>query len=173
MALVALLPLVLAACGGGDDSSSASPAPQPAPATPADSGASDSNTEQTETETANQAADTTAELISTPEFEFTGTFELNVKVAPAPAGSVQYYVNICSDFEQLEATEAKPASWLVNYDSCLLRTFVTSQEQVFNLSLSESQSELIAQIWPMENGAIPVNMFWQKQSQASEWIIAL
>ena len=83
MSLVAWLSLVLIACGGGGgESNSASPAPQPSPATPADSGAND--TEQTETEAANEAADTTAELLSTPDFDFTGSFELNVKVAPAP-----------------------------------------------------------------------------------------
>ncbi|REL36544.1 hypothetical protein [Thalassotalea euphylliae] len=178
LVLAALFSAALTACGGGEGGESTnSPVPAttpPAPATPSDNNtSSDASNEQTEAEAANEAADTTAELVSTPDFDFAGSFELDVTIAAAPAGSTQYYVNICSDFEQIEAKEGAPASWQVNYDSCLLRTFITGQAQVFTLSLSEAQSELIAQVWPMENGAIPTDLFWQKQSQSSEWLITL
>lgn len=169
LVLTALFSVVLVACGGGSsDKESSESSTLPVPAT---TSSNDSSNEQTDTQAANDAADKTAELVSTPEFDFAGSFALDVTIAAAPAGNKQYYVNICSDFEQVEAKQGAPASWQVNYESCLLRTFITGQAQAFALSLSESQNALIAQVWPMESGAMPIDLFWQKQSEDSEWLI--
>ncbi|NMP32091.1 hypothetical protein HII17_10975 [Thalassotalea sp. M1531] len=147
--LIILLLSTLTACGGG----------------------SESTKEPTISSTiAPQSSDidiTTGELISTPEFSFIGSFDLTINIAEAPEGSIQYYINICSEFTE-ENNEI-----IVNYDSCMLRTFLTSQPQSFELALSESQSTLVAQIWPMENNAVVIDVFWQKQGEVSVWNISI
>ena len=105
--------------------------------------------------------------LSTPEFSFTGSFDLDITVAKAPAGNLQYYVNICSDFEE------QNGATVINYDSCLLRAFLTGEDQQFTLNLSESRTQLLAQIWPMENNAVPIDRNWVKQAGLTTWKIEI
>lgn len=147
-----LLAALLTACGGGggDSKSSAPVAPAPEPV------ATSGNNEEEEV---------TADLTTTPDFTFSGSYELTVVVEKAEYTGVQYYVNVCSDYEASDPMTVK-------YDSCMLRTHVTEADQEFVLSLSESQESLLAQVWPMENGAEPIDIIWQKGQDTATWRIS-
>lgn len=143
---------LLSACGGGGGDSKSSTPVAPAPEPVATSGN-------------NEEEEVTADLTTTPDFTFSGSYELTVVVEKAPAASVQYYVNVCSDYEATDPMTVK-------YESCMLRTYITDTDQEFVLSLSESQASLLAQVWPMENGAEPIDIIWQKGADSSTWRIS-
>ena len=108
---------------------------------------------------------TTDDLISNTTFEFTSGFELTLILSAIEEPSVQYFVNICSDYTQVEE------SYSINYDSCRLRTSFTESDQSFDVSLSAAETVLIAQVWPMENDAIPINFFWSRTDSNEPWEI--
>ena len=62
---------------------------------------------------------------------------------------------------------------IINYDSCKLRTTLTSSEQTFTLSLSTVEVELIAQIWPIEEDAQPINVHWNIAEFGNSWQISI
>lgn len=152
--IICLFSIGLLACGGGGGSSSEQPEPAPT-----------DTTQVVQTDTSTNEVKTTAELVSTPEFTFTGNFELTVVIGKQPEGSVQHYINICGDYQ------VSGEQYLINYDTCLLRTFMSADVQMFQLSLSESQTRLVAQVWPMENDVQPINILWFKQSNENTWYI--
>jgi len=110
---------------------------------------------------------TTAELISTQEFDFKSDHNLKVTIAKSPEENRQYYINICSDYKEREG------KIVINYKSCKLRAFLNSAEQNYTLILSAAETQLLAQIWPMENNAQPYDFYWNKSSNSKQWKIAL
>lgn len=145
-----LLVTLLTACGGGGDSKNSAP-----PAAPVPIATSGNNEEQ----------EVTADLTTTPDFTFLGSYELTVVVEKVEYAGVQYYVNVCSDYDASDPMTVK-------YESCMLRTYITEVDQEFVLSLSESQDSLLAQVWPMENGAKPIDIIWQKGKDTETWRIS-
>jgi hypothetical protein len=61
----------------------------------------------------------------------------------------------------------------INYDSCKLRKTLTTLEQAFTLSLSNAEMMLVAQIWPIENGAQPVTLYWNITESGHSWKITI
>jgi len=109
---------------------------------------------------------TTGDLISAPEFDLSSSSELQVSVPASPSTTISYYINVCTDFSS-EADEI-----IINYASCKLRTTLSEAEQQFMLSLSAAENLLVAQIWPIENGAQPINQYWNIAESGNSWQIS-
>jgi len=109
--------------------------------------------------------ETTDELVSNTTFEFTSGFDLTLILPALDSPAVLHFVNICSDYTEVEKV------YTINYDSCRLRTSFTTLKQSFILSLSAAETELIAQVWPIENNAIPINVFWSRIDNRDVWEI--
>lgn len=110
---------------------------------------------------------TTSDLISAPDFNFISSTNLEVVLPASPSTTVSYFISICTDFYK-ENDEV-----IINYDSCKLRTTLTSSEQTFTLSLSTVEVELIAQIWPIEEDAQPINVHWNIAEFGNSWQISI
>ncbi len=99
----------------------------------------------------------TSDLVATSDFDFITSVSLAVKLPIAPSSSINYFINICTDFSE-ESNEVS-----INYGSCKLRTLLKPQEQSFTLVLSTAESKLIAQRWPIEAAADPIKLgFFRK-----------
>lgn len=107
----------------------------------------------------------TSELISTPDFNFISGTKLTVTLPVAPTATIDYFINICTDFTNEDNLIT------INYQSCKLRTAITSQTQEFTLSLSVAELQLIAQIWPMESDAKVMNAYWDIAESGHNWQI--
>lgn len=110
---------------------------------------------------------TTSELVSDPNFDFTSNTTVDVTIPASLSTTISYFINICTDFTE-ENNEV-----IINYDSCKLRTTLTTLEQAFTLSLSNAEVMLIAQIWPIENGAEPVTFYWNITESGLNWKIII
>jgi len=110
---------------------------------------------------------TTGDLVSDIEFDFISSINLDVTLPASPSTSIGYFINICTDFSNV-SNEIE-----INYDSCKLRTTLTTVTQQFTLSLSAAELLIIAQIWPIENGAQPINVYWDIAESGSSWKIAI
>ncbi len=110
---------------------------------------------------------TTSELVSDPDFNFISNTDVDITVPVSPSTTISYFINICTDFTK-ENDEVK-----INYDSCKLRTTLTTLEQEFTLSLSNAELMLVAQIWPIENGAQPVTLYWNITESGHRWKITI
>ena len=141
-------------CGGGDEDSAVETPPAPVlipEATPA----------------VIEPTITTSELISEPDFDFISSTDLVVTIPASPSTTVSYFINICTDFYN-ENEKVK-----INYESCKLRTILSTLEQPFTLSLSNAELALVAQIWPIEEGAHAVTLYWNIDESGNNWKIAI
>jgi len=112
----------------------------------------------------------TADLISAPDFNLSSSNELQISLSASPSSTVNYFINICTDFAKQDSSKNNE-SIKINYASCKLRTKVALTEKQFTLSISPVEKELIAQIWPIENGAQPINFYWNIDDSGKDWQI--
>jgi len=145
----ATLTLTIVSCGGGGDEATTPPLANEDVITPV------------------EAIQTTDDLISNTSFEFTSGFELTLILSALEESEVQHFVNVCSDYTQ------DNQNYIINYDSCRLRAPFTETQQHFDISLSAAETTLIAQVWPIENNATPINFFWSRADNDEEWQINL
>lgn len=150
-----IIAITMAGCGGGSEEEKESSPTETVVITTAAS-------EDLPIETIN-----TSSLISNVDFDFTSGDELKVTLPASPSTSIGYFVNICTNFID-ESNEVK-----IDYDSCKLRTTLASQKRSFTLSLSTSESVFIAQIWPIENAAKPITVYWNIVELGRSWKIAM
>jgi len=143
-----IIGITIAGCGGGEEEESAV-------------------TVIAKTQVVNEPTITTSELVSDPDFNFISNTDVDITVPVSPSTTVSYFINICTDFTK-ENDEVK-----INYDSCKLRTTLTTLEQEFTLSLSNAELMLVAQIWPIENGAQPVTLYWNITESGQSWKITI
>lgn len=137
---------------GGEEESNSTPDPEPQPTTP--------------TVEIEAVITKTSDLVTSAEFSLSSSAQLKVTLPPS-SDATQYFINICSDFEQ-QGDNIK-----INYQSCKLRTTITAQEQHFTLALSTAEQNLIAQIWPLEDGATPLSIFWDISKAGNDWQLDL
>lgn len=109
----------------------------------------------------------TSDLIIDPDFNLISSINLDVVLPASPSTTVSYFISICTDFYE-ESGEV-----IINYDSCKLRTTLAPLEQSFTLSLSAAELVLLAQIWPIEDGAQPINIYWNITDSGNSWQIAI
>jgi len=105
----------------------------------------------------------TADLVSTTNFEFMSGYQLTIEL-PASKNSGRYFINVCTDYSTNEPIE-------VVYDSCKIRTFLESSTQTVVLTLSESERNLVAQIWPIEATAEPNTVYFNTTADNADWQI--
>lgn len=142
----------IASCGGGEEQSSSTPVLETPPPPP--------------------VTITTSDLVSKADFDLLSSADLDITLPSAPSKSVNYFINICTDFS-VNNSAVNSSSVNINYDSCKLRTTLITQEQVFSLSLSAAESMIVAQIWPIEAGAQPITLFWDITESGNIWKIAI
>ena len=126
-----------------------------------------SQKEITKTPPTTEEISTTRDLVSEADFDFISSADLDITIPASPSTTVHYFINICTDFSK-ENDDVK-----INYDSCKLRTSLDDNEQQFTLALSNAELVLIAQIWPIEDGAKPINTYWDITESGSSWNIVL
>ena len=109
----------------------------------------------------------TKDLVSKSDFDFISKADLEVIIPTSPTGSVNYFINICTDF----TTENDTVE--INYNSCKLRTTLGTKEQSFSLFLSSAETLLVAQVWSIEVGTKPVTVFWNIVESGKKWQIVI
>ncbi len=109
----------------------------------------------------------TGDLISAPDFNLISFTKLQISLPASPSTTISYFVNVCTDFTNDLAND----DIIINYASCKLRTKLAITAQQFTLSLSAAEEQLIAQIWPIENGALPINIYWNIADSGKNWQI--
>lgn len=107
----------------------------------------------------------TGDLISDSSFEFTSGFDIKVNLMAVDQSSLKHFINVCSDYKQ------RNDEYIINYSSCQLRTTLVQAEQSFTLSLSSAETKLIAQIWPIKDNSVPINLFWNRSNDTNSWDI--
>jgi len=111
----------------------------------------------------------TADLISSPDFGLSSSNDLQINLSASPSTTTGYFINICTDFDKPNSNNYEGIN--INYASCKLRTKVASTAQEFTLAISPVEKELIAQLWPIENGAKPINFYWNIADSGNNWQI--
>lgn len=101
------------------------------------------------------------------DFAFIGGESLTITIIDEGTTNERRYLNICSDFTD------DNGEYNVSYDSCLLRTSLQSKHNDFEITISSNQQELVAQIWPLRDGALPVNHSWSRSEDGNDWLITL
>ena len=109
----------------------------------------------------------TKDLVSKPDFDFSSSTNLVVTIPASPPNNIGYFINICTDFSNVNNKVT------INYASCKLRTTLGLVEQLFTLPLSTAEIVLIAQIWPIEEGAQPITIYWNIAETGKSWPITL
>lgn len=102
-----------------------------------------------------------------PDFAFIGGETLTITVVDEAPSIERRYLNICSDFSDDNGTLR------VGYESCLLRTSLQGQHSDFEIVISSNQQELVAQIWSLQDDALPVNHRWSRLENDHDWKITL
>ena len=146
-----LISFFLTACGGGEEDSSEINRVASAPLA----------------EGVIEETITTSDLISELDFDLISSAVLEVILPTSPSITTRYFLNICTDYSDRNGVVE------INYDSCKLRTSLKSQKQLFSLSLSSAEFRLIAQIWTIENGSQPLNIYWDISESGHSWKIAI
>lgn len=157
---------LLMACGsgGGDgETTSASnsappapapvsaPAPAPAPTPPPVSTAPPSDME---------------DVVVTKAFDFIGKDDLTIQMSNNMSAA-RVYLNVCSDYSTVSGKVK------VDYKTCQLRTTLPSGSTEYKISLSGDTEQLIAQVWALEEGAVPQSFYWSASNNASSWDITV
>lgn len=101
------------------------------------------------------------------EFDFIGGDTLTIKIIDESSFIERRYLNVCSDFNNVNG-EIR-----VNYESCLLRTSLQGQHSEFKIVVSSNQQEFLAQIWPLQDDALPINYRWSRLKENNDWEITL
>ena len=113
------------------------------------------------------AIQSSTSLSTSKEFDFVNNFKLDLKIDQTKSLSRSLYINVCSDYVELNGT------YQINYDSCLLRTSVREGLSEYKIILSQNETQLIAQLWLIEEMAEPVNYFWDKTVEPGGWKLTL
>ncbi|MCP4077409.1 MAG: hypothetical protein GY744_14655 [Gammaproteobacteria bacterium] len=113
----------------------------------------------------NSASTKIDDLVVSSDFDFIGGETLAIDIEYEGSPQQRLYLNICSDFIQVDG------QYQVNYSSCLLRTSIQSQYKKFEIALSSNEQKLLAQVWPLVNGATPENHLWDRSEDGNNWQI--
>lgn len=133
-----------------------------------DTAATQEETEQTTaTESTSLPVTRTNDLVSNTEFSFNSNANLQLKLPASPSSTMNYFINVCSDFSDENGIQK------INYDSCQLRTLLKAEEQEFSLSLSNAETVLIAQIWPIKADSQPITFYYNIQEGEESWHITI
>ena len=147
---VFLSSLVACGGGGGDTGSESASAPQtPSPiATPAPDPIQVSSS---------------SELTVAEGFDLNSEADLSLAVDLNSLDSHRGYLSVCSDFE----LDGETVSY-VNYDSCLLRTWVNANGYTQSLTVTHDVNGLVAALWYPELESVDYAL-WQRD-EGMQWV---
>ena len=142
---------ILTGCGGGGGESSSTPPPS---STGTGAGASAGTGGGTASVTR------TVDLVTTSQFDFGSEYTLTLEF-PANTNGSKYFVNVCSSYNSTHPI-------VTDFSSCKIRGFLTADKQTFELTLSDSERSLVAQILPMyEGGEVRLVYFTASENDAT------
>lgn len=145
--ILTFLTLILAGCGGGGGSETSTPAsstqstPQPAPVV---------------------KDKKMADLETTKQFEFDSNYTLTLILAANTDSSHNYFVNVCTDYADTDPI-------IRDYSSCKIRGYLGNSSKSYDLNLSDSERDLVAQIWPMYPGATVRTLYFTATTDNQTW----
>ncbi|NNG43249.1 hypothetical protein HJP15_10035 [Pseudoalteromonas sp. NEC-BIFX-2020_002] len=144
MTILAATGFMLQGCGGGSDDTNTSTPIQgetPAPVSPPV-----------------VTPVSTADLVATPEFDFSTQFELLIDVKLTEI-SQRAYLNVCVK-PQLEQP--------VDYNNCIYRSPISSLGIKQSVTIANSETELVALIWFYDGSTEPLTYQWMYESGQTE-----
>ena len=172
MKYLLLVPTIamLTACGGGggggdssvSTSSGTAQATPPAASTPPPATTPPPAPEPE----SNDEPEVMGDLVSDEKFDFIGESNLTLAL-DNNADASRVYLNVCNDFETVNG-EVK-----VNYNTCQLRTTLPSGFAEYQLTIGGDVENLVAQVWVVEEGAVPVNFYWSASEDDANWAIVV
>lgn len=153
---------LLVACGsgggdGGSTTASSSPPPTPAPVSapaPAPTPAPVSTAPPSDME----------DVVVTKAFDFIGKDDLTIQMSNNMSAA-RVYLNVCSNYSTVSGKVK------VDYKTCQLRTTLPSGSTEYKITLSGDTEQLIAQIWALEEGAVPQSFYWSASNSSNSWDI--
>ena len=141
-----LIGLLLTGCGGGGGGDTSSPSTTTPPAQPAPV-AKDKKM---------------ADLQTTKQFEFDSNYTLTLVLPSNTDSSHKYFVNVCTEFGETDPI-------ISDYSSCKIRGYLGDSSKTYELKLSDSERDLVAQIWPMYPGAEVRTVYFTATANNQTW----
>ncbi|WP_417347706.1 hypothetical protein [Ferrimonas sp.] len=142
---VAVLTLFLCACGGGGGGGSA-----PAPETPA----------APDTPAPPAAPQTTADLVASPQMDFSSSSEVAINVSVEPGRSA--YVALYSQFEE------ESGGYLPDYQQRLAAGVTDAGQFEVLLMAANEQQQLLVEVW-YHGETVPLQQVFALPSDRIEW----
>ena len=165
MKFLLLIPaiVILAACGGGGGSDSpASGSNNSGQATPPEA----NTPPTTKAPESDGEPEQTADLSSDEEFDFIGKNNLKLSLNNN-ADALRVYLNVCNNFSTVNG-EVR-----VDYSTCQLRTSLPGGPVEYQLTIGGDVERLVAQVWVVEDGAVPMNFYWSGDQDDETWSIVI
>ena len=106
----------------------------------------------------------TAELPVAEGFNLSTQTDLALAVNLAQLNSHRGYLSVCTDFEVTNGDVN-----YVNYDSCLLRTWVEDSDYIQSLTVTNDTQTLIAAVWYPELASVEYSQ-WHRDS-GMQWVV--
>jgi len=104
----------------------------------------------------------TTDLVTNSNFDFGSNYTLTVVLPVKPDNTGDYFINICTSYDP-------DNSVIKDYASCKVRSYLRNNSQTFELVLSESERDLIAQVWPIQQGASANSYYFKSSGVSDRW----
>ena len=159
-----LVPIVfstLVACGGGGGGESNSDNTTEAVSNEPPS----NNTNTTTTNTEEGDASRTQDILVPSGFSFATDNTLNIYIDQETLDNKKAYLSICKDFSVNEKMQ-----YTVNYENCLLRTLLDTNDFEASLHVTNDINRLVAAVWYLDSEHAPLFIEWNNEGDFS-WII--
>lgn len=150
---------ILTGCGGGGGGSTTTPPPSSSGGS--GSGGGTGSGGATGSGGGTGTVSKTGDLVTTGQFDFGSDYTLNLELAANTDGN-KYFVNVCSNFNSTQPI-------VTDFSSCKIRGFLTDEAQSFELTLSESERDLVAQILPMYQGGVVRTLYFTATGNDQTW----
>lgn len=150
-AAVMILPALVACGGGGGADGATSSAADPIASTPVNPPTP-------------IVVNSTAELPVAEGFNLSTQTDLALAVNLAQLNSHRGYLSVCTDFEVTNGDVN-----YVNYDSCLLRTWVEDSDYTQSLTVTNDTQTLIAAVWYPELASVEYSQ-WHRDN-GMQWVV--
>mgnify|MGYP000501018570 CR=1 FL=1 len=154
LAAIVLFP-TLVACGGGGGGSESADTASPTVATPAPAPQNSPDP---------VAVTSTAELTVDGDFNLATESGLRLQTDLDTLSAHRGYLSVCTDFEVSDNQVS-----FVNYDSCLLRTWVEQNGYEQSLAVTHDVNTLVAAVWYPDLEAVDYSV-WQR-ADGMQWSV--
>lgn len=155
---------LLMACGSGGGEGETSTASNSAPPTPAPVSAPAPAPAPTPAPVSTAPPSDMEDVVVTKAFDFIGKDDLTIQMSNNMSAA-RVYLNVCSNYSTVSGKVK------VDYKTCQLRTTLPSGSTEYKIALSGDTEQLIAQVWALEEGAVPQSFYWSASSSSNNWDI--